>query len=98
MSSQLHNISSSILESECRLLPIKFTGWQMFRNDNGGSELSLGWNSTDLGNFLLKGKFVTSNKVEDTSSLGSVLISISYGILYSFCGMQRSSGLCFITR
>jgi hypothetical protein len=40
----------------------------MFQNDNGGSELSLGWNSTDLGNFLLKGKFVNPNEVEDTSS------------------------------
>lgn len=98
MSLQLHGISSSILESECRLLPIKFTGWQMFHNDNGDSELSLGWNSTDLANLLLKGKFVNSNEVEDTSSLGSVLISISYSILYSLCGMQRSSGLCFITR
>jgi hypothetical protein len=58
VSSQLHNISSSILESEGRPLPVKFAGWQMFHNDNGGSELSLGWNSTDLGNFLLKGKFV----------------------------------------
>ena len=70
----------------------------MFHNDNGGSELLLVWNSADLGNFLLKGKFVNSNEVEDTSSLGNVLISICYGILYSLCGMQRISDLCFITR
>jgi len=28
-------------------------------NDNGGTELAMGWNSTELGDLLLKAKFLT---------------------------------------
>jgi len=30
----------------------------MFHIDNGHNELAIGWNSTELGDLLLKGKFV----------------------------------------
>jgi len=34
----------------------------MFHNDNGGTELEIGWNSTELGDLLLKGKLLTFNQ------------------------------------
>jgi len=30
----------------------------MFHSDNGGTELAMGWNSTELGDLSLKAKFV----------------------------------------
>jgi hypothetical protein len=38
--------------------PSHSCAWKMFCNNNGGTELSIRWNSTEFGNLLLKVKFV----------------------------------------
>jgi len=50
----LHN------ESDHTLLPVAFTGVENVYNDNGGTELAMGWNLTEFGDLLLKTKFLSS--------------------------------------
>ena len=50
----LHN------KSEHTHLPIAFTGVANVYNGNEGTELTMGWNSTELGDLLLKAKFLSS--------------------------------------
>ena len=45
-------------KSDHTLLPVAFTGMANVYNDNGGTELAMGWNSTELGDLLLKAKFL----------------------------------------
>ena len=53
-----HFVSSCILNDQT-LLPVAFTGMANVYNDNGGTELAMGWNSTELVDLLLKAKFLT---------------------------------------
>jgi hypothetical protein len=36
----------------------------MFHIDNGSTELAIGWNSTELGDLLLKAKFVNFQSIQ----------------------------------
>jgi hypothetical protein len=40
------------------LLPVAFTGMANVYSNNEGNELEMGWNSTELGDLLLKAKFL----------------------------------------
>jgi len=52
-----HFVSSCILKVTTDFFLLHSQVWQMFHNDNGCTELAIGWNSTELGD-LLKAKFL----------------------------------------
>ena len=52
-------LSSCILKVTTDFFLLHSQVWQMFHNDNGGTELEIGWNSTELGDLILKAKFLT---------------------------------------
>jgi len=59
-----HFVPSCILKVTTDFFLLHSQVWQMFHNDNGGTELAMGWNSTELGDLLLKGKLLTFSQVK----------------------------------
>ena len=58
--------SSCLLKATTDFFLLHSQVWQMFHIDNGRNELAIGWNSTELGDLLLKGKFVNFQSRQNT--------------------------------